>query len=65
MSDLGKAVANAKETIATLAEEIEGLSDGIKADSEIRLVDILPVAFKLLIHILGGSGCVERNQSNY
>ena len=31
ISDLAKAVASAKEGIATLAEEIEGLNDGIKA----------------------------------
>merc|ERR1719271_2200353 len=31
VSDLGKAIADYKESIATLAEEIEGLEDGIKA----------------------------------
>ena len=31
ISDLSKMVADAKEGIATLAEEIEGLNDGIKA----------------------------------
>ena len=31
VSDLAKAVTNAKESIATLAEEIEALSDGIAA----------------------------------
>jgi hypothetical protein len=30
ISDLGKAIANAEETIATLASEIEALEDGIK-----------------------------------
>ena len=31
VSDLGKAIADHKESVATLAEEIEALGDGIKA----------------------------------
>merc|ERR1711865_385101 len=36
VSDLGKAIADHKESIATLAEEIEALGDGIKSlDSQV------------------------------